>query len=24
VAWLEEMGYAYEELDVLDFLGSRL
>jgi hypothetical protein len=24
VAWLEEMGYAYEELDVRDFVGSRL
>ena len=23
VAWLEEMGYAYEELDVRDFVGSR-
>ena len=23
VAWLEEMGYAYEELDVRDFVGGR-
>jgi hypothetical protein len=24
VAWLEEMGCAYEELDVRDFVGGRL
>jgi hypothetical protein len=24
VAWLEEMGHEYEELDVRDFVGGRL